>query len=447
MTKRYYIKTYGCQMNVNDSERLAGVLETHGFTRTENAQNADIILINTCCVREHAENKALGFIGSLRNPKGKNPDLIICVCGCLPVEPGMDIRGRFSHVDLVFGPNQPEKLIEFLNRLEPRRLRPEAQTEGLVSGSTEYLIKRESSVTAWITIINGCNNFCSFCIVPYVRGREVSRSKENILKEIEGLDNNIYKEVVLLGQNVNSYRQGIGLADLLREANRIDGIERIRFLTSHPRDMSDGIIEAVNELPKVCEYFHLPLQSGDDEILKKMNRGYASDYYRKLVEKIRSRIPEAAITSDAVVGFPGESDKQFEATCNLIKELELDSVITAKYSIRPGTAAAKMDGHLPENIKQERLQKIMKVVEETALRVNQRLVGKEVEVLVDKFEDLSLPALPVRQAGGKAGSKCIGRTRTNKTVALKGNNNLVGKLINVKIKSGKSFVLEGELVS
>jgi tRNA-2-methylthio-N6-dimethylallyladenosine synthase len=289
--------------------------------------------------------------------------------------------------------------------------------------------------------MEGCNNFCSFCVVPYVRGREESRPAIEILEEIKGLDKSIFKEVVLLGQNVNSYKgretgnalrvTRYGLAQLLKDIHGIDGIERIRFLTSHPRDMSDDIIDAVRELPKVCEYFHLPLQSGDDQILKAMNRGYTSDNYRKLVEKIRKKIPEASITSDAIAGFPGETDGQFENTLKLISELELDLVNTFTYSPRPGTAAEKLPGQLPEEVRSQRLRRLMDVVEVTAGRKNKRLAGTIQEVLVER----------------KKNNRLSGRTRGNTLVKFESEKDLTGKTVNVRITAPAPFVLEGEPVS
>jgi len=424
---RYYIKTYGCQMNVNDSEVLAGMLESMGYSEAENPEDADVILVNTCTVRQRAEDKAYTFIYDLRKLKVENSELIVGICGCLPQQEKEGLFKKFPFVDFVLGPasihelgslivNHKSKIGMLIETCNP-------ETRNLPQA-------RKPSTTAYISITYGCDNYCSFCIVPYVRGREVSRSKEDILREINGLDKSLFKEVVLLGQNVNSYKNG--LAGLLRAvsdleprrsvAGSIDQIERIRFLTSHPRDMTDDIIQAVRELPKVCEYFHLPLQSGDDEILKKMNRGYTIHYYICLVDRIRKAIPEAAITSDVVVGFPGETDKKFKNTLKAIENLELDSVNTAAYSDRRFTAASKMADKIPDDVKSERLQEVMRVVEDVAFRKNQNLVGKTVEILVD--------------------SPGTGRTRTNKIVKFDGGPSQIGKLVNVKIKSAKSWVLQ-----
>ncbi len=431
LMKNYFIKTYGCQMNVNDSEAIAGMLEQAGYEGIRGLGTGDwdigklgIILVNTCCVRESAENKAIGFIYSLKSIKMQNPDLIIGVCGCIPNEQHIDLKKRFPFVDLIFGPNEKRKLSDFLG-LNGCNIQP----------------KRERSVTAFITIMEGCDNFCSYCVVPHVRGRERSRPAQDIIEEIRGLDKSLFKEVVLLGQNVNSYQgeetsngsrvTSNGLAKLLEDIHGIDGIERIRFLTSHPRDMSDDIIDAVKELPKVCEYFHLPLQSGDDQILKAMNRGYTSDHYRKLVEKIRKKIPEASITSDAIAGFPGETDEQFENTLKLISELELDLVNTFTYSPRPGTAAEKLPGQIPEEVRSQRLRRLMDVVKGTAGRRNKRLAGTIQEVLVER----------------KKQNRLSGRTRGNTLVKFESEKDLIGKTVKVRITAPAPFVLEGELVS
>ncbi|MFH1577250.1 MAG: tRNA (N6-isopentenyl adenosine(37)-C2)-methylthiotransferase MiaB [Candidatus Margulisiibacteriota bacterium] len=444
---KYYIKTYGCQMNLADSENLAGVLTSAGYQEANSPEEADILLVNTCVVRQSAEDKAAWYIMSAKGLRDNKPDLIIGVCGCLATEPDRDLPKQFPHVDLFIAPNQPERLIEFLE-LQAEGQRPKARGKG---------------VTAWITIMHGCDNFCSYCVVPHVRGRETSRPIDEIIKEIKEIDFKKHPEIFLLGQNVNSYKYG--LAQLLREVDAllepttkpfgklraapsevevrrgsrseeprrsVSGSERIRFMTSHPRDMSEEIINAVAELPHVCEFFHLPLQHGDDEMLKSMNRGYNTDYYLKLVDKIRAKIPGAAITSDVIVGYPGETDEQFQNTLKMIEKVGFDTSNTLAYSTRPGTAASKLNDDVPDKVKQARLQEAMKVVGKVAERKNQELVGQEVEILVD-------------YTGKKS---CSGRTRTNKIVKfVPARNNLLGKLVSVTIKSAKSWVLEGEIIN
>jgi len=424
---KYYIKTYGCQMNVNDSEVIAGLLEGAGYSESPTPDTADVILINTCCIRQKAEDKAMGYALSLLSHKMRNPKRILGLIGCIAEKDQHDIFRKLPFFDLVVGPGQEARIVQLIEEIR-------SGGEKLISTGDfcgeypERQAKRTPAVQAFVTIMIGCNNFCSYCIVPYVRGREVSRPKEEILDEIRDIDKRTFKEIILLGQNVNSYDDaGYKLAGLLKDVHKIDCIERIRFLTSHPRDMSDDIINAVANLPKVCEYFHLPLQSGDDQILKAMNRGYTSDHYRKLVNKIRKKIPDAAITSDAIAGFPGETDEQFRNTLKLIKELELDLVNTLVFSVRPGTVAAKMDGQVPEKVKKERLQELMKAVEETAAGKNRKLKGTAQEVLVEQ----------------KVDGRWFSRTRGNKVVRFAGEGPLTGKLINVKITDTGPFVLEG----
>jgi tRNA-2-methylthio-N6-dimethylallyladenosine synthase len=435
---KYFIKTYGCQMNLNDSERISGLLEYAGFeqlnaidvTDAKNKKYNDlgIVLVNTCSVRDAAENKGVGFLSQLRPFKEHNKKLIVGLCGCVAGYKAEEIKKRFPFVDIIFGPSDVAKLSELL-KLKDNGHQP----------------KRGKGPTAWINIMEGCDNFCSYCIVPYARGREKSRTVKDILSEIRQLDKSVYKEVVLLGQNVNSYRDArcemgeanshrashlaspvFDLAELLKKVNIIEGIERIRFLTSHPKDMNIDIIRAVNELPKVCEYFHLPLQSGNDRILKLMNRGYTAEDYRKLVKMIRKEIPDAAITSDAIVGFPGETDAEFKDTCKLLKELELDAVNTFSYSGRAGTPAAKMDGHVPEKEKKERLSGLMRAVESSALKRNNGLIGKTMEVMVER-----------------SGS---GRTRGNKLVHFRSKTPKPGDTIYVRMNKAEAWALEGSIV-
>jgi len=357
---RYYIKTYGCQMNVADSAKLAAVLEAGGYSEfiTDNDSSdirelaaCDLVLVNTCVVRQHAEDRAAGYIRSLSGLKQKNPNVKIGVCGCLVSEPGRDLKKMFPHVDLFVSPNSPEKLIEYLN----------------INWTLEIghwsLSKHGSTGTNYVSIMHGCNNFCSYCVVPYVRGREISRPMEEVLAEIKDLIEQGIKDITLLGQNVNSYKYG--LADLMNKIHSFDIGHLtlvIRFMTSHPRDMSDEIIEAVHELPWVAKEFLLPLQSGDDEVLKQMNRGYTLAHYLDRMEKIRSLMPQARIMTDILVGFPGETEEQFENTLRAVEAIRFNEVHMFAYSDRPGTAAAKMPDKLPEEVKRERLQKLIAVV-------------------------------------------------------------------------------------
>ncbi len=402
-------------MNINDSNKMIEILESRGY-QPSTIGKANIILINSCTVRQNAENKAFWFAKSIQHYKKNKPKTKIVFCGCVAEDKKDEIEKLLPHVDFFIPPNKPEKLEELLK-----------------GGSRKMRGMTKGGVVAFVNIMTGCDNYCSYCIVPYVRGREKSRKPEEILAEIRSLPPNI-KDVTLLGQNVNSYKYGF--AGLLR---KIKGVERIRFLTSHPKDMSDEIIDAVAELPNVCEHIHLPIQHGDDEILKAMNRKYAVDDYRKIINKIRDKIPGVAITSDMIIGFPGETEKQFNNSVGRIREFAFDSVITTIYSPRSKTAAAKMETQVPEKIKKERLQKIMKVVDEIALSINEKLVGTVQEILVEDFMN----------------SEYMGRTRTNKIVkvrtarelSLRSNRSLIGKLVNVTIKSARSFILKGDLIN
>ena len=422
--KRYFIKTYGCQMNENDSEIMSGMLESKGFRPAKDIGSADIIITNTCSVRDGAERKAKGFIADLVHLKKKKKGLLIGVTGCMAERMGDDLLKKYGFVDFVLGPNMEGKIADILED----RSRPTGATLLCTGDSPDFkkasLAVRENAVNAWVTIMEGCDNFCSYCIVPYVRGREKSRAVDEILREIEALDKNTFKEVTLLGQNVNSY--SFGLAGLLKKVAKVDGVHRVKFMTSHPKDMSDDIIDAVAGNEKICEYFHLPLQSGDDEILAKMNRGYDSAYYSSLVKKIRRLIPGAAVTSDVIAGFPGETRKNFENTLNLIKELELDAVNTLAFDPRPGTAAAKMHGKLDRAEISERLQELMRTVEDVTEKKNRALIGSVHELLVE--------------------SPGIGRTRTNKIVKFGPKEIKQGAFVTARIVSAKSWVLQGELI-
>lgn len=417
--KRYLIKTYGCQMNENDSEIMAGILESKGFKPAEDIASADMIIANTCSVRDGAERKAKGFIADLVHLKKKKKDLLVGVTGCMAERMGEELLKKYKFVDFVLGPNMEMDI----NDIVGGRSRAARTGDSPFFKDSSYA-KRENSVNAWVTIMEGCNNFCSYCIVPYVRGREKSRPAADILKEIESLDKNVFKEVTLLGQNVNSYE--FGLARLLKEVSKIDGIQRIKFMTSHPRDMSDEIIDAVAKNEKVCEYFHLPLQSGDDAVLKAMNRGYDMAYYFSLIKKIRDRIPSAAITSDVIAGFPGETEEQFQNTLKNIEKLEFDTINTLAFDPRPGTKAAAMDAQLPKDTVNKRLQVLMRTVERTTHNKNQSLLGSEHEILVE--------------------AEGLGRTRTNKIVRFRNENIKPGSFVRVKITSAKSWVLQGEVL-
>lgn len=435
----FFISTFGCQMNEEDSEKISGMLRTMGYSKAENKEDASIIIFNTCCVRENAELKVFGNLGALKGLKKKRPDLIIGVCGCMMQQKGMaeEIMEKFPFVDMIFGTHNAYKFPEYLNRVKQEG---KAVCE-IYNEETEIVeglpLDRESSIKAFVTIMYGCNNFCTYCIVPYVRGRERSRKPEDIENEIKDLVANGYKEITLLGQNVNSYGKGldteIDFAKLLRRINEIEGLERIRFMTSHPKDLSDDVIYAIRDCDKVCEQIHLPVQSGSDDILNKMNRHYDREKYLSIIEKIKREIPGVAITTDIIVGFPGESEEDFEGTLDMVKKVEYDSAFTFIYSRRKYTPADMMLNQVDDTVKHERFNRLIESVNEICAKKNLEYEGKCVEVLVEgisKNDD----------------TKLMGRTRTGKLVNFTGSKNSIGKLVNVKITKASSFSLKGEEV-
>lgn len=434
--KTFFIATYGCQMNEEDSEKLSGMLKLSGYTRTENRDEAGLIIFNTCCVRENAELKVFGNLGALKNVKKKNPDLIIAICGCMMQQPGMadEVIKKYPFVDIIFGTHNSHMLLEYLTRVKQEGksiVEIWDKEKGIVEGLP---IDRLSSVKAFVTIMYGCNNFCTYCIVPYVRGRERSRTPEDIENEVKELVKKGYKEVTLLGQNVNSYGKGltptIDFADLLRRINKIEGLSRIKFMTSHPKDLSLRVIEAVKECDKVCEQIHLPVQSGSSNILKKMNRHYDREYYLDLIKKIKEQIPGIALSTDIIVGFPGETEEDFEDTLSLVREVGFDSAFTFLYSKRKGTPAADMDGMHTEEVKHERFNRLVETLNEISAETNKLYEGKTVEVLVEGTSKNNEDTL-------------MGRTRTGKLVNFDGNADSIGKLVNVKITKAQSFSLYG----
>ncbi|RMG72096.1 MAG: tRNA (N6-isopentenyl adenosine(37)-C2)-methylthiotransferase MiaB, partial [Nitrospirae bacterium] len=348
--KKVYIQTWGCQMNFHDSERVLGLLNERGYMQVEDPRDADLILFNTCSIREKAEQKFMSTLGRLKHLKKRKKSLKIGVLGCIAQQSGEKLREKAPYVDYVIGPQNINRVGEALE--VDKGVLTEDNPE---IATSEMPVYRETTVTAWVNIMYGCNNFCSYCIVPYTRGRERSRPAENIIREIEDLVKRGYKEVTLLGQNVNSYRGNVDFPGLLRLINRIEGLERIRFVTSHPKDLGDDLVEAMAECEKVCEHIHLPLQSGSDRVLKLMNRKYSFSQYMEKIRMLREAIPGIAITTDIIAGFPTETDDDHKATVNALKEIEFDGIFAFKYSKRPYTKAAKMDGHLLEEVKSERL--------------------------------------------------------------------------------------------
>ena len=455
--KKVYIETLGCQMNKSDAERMYGMLEHCGYTQTENPKEADMLIINTCSIRQLSEDKAYSAIGVWGKWKKKKPDLKIVFAGCVAQQAGEKLFKRAPYVDLVIGTQRLYELPNLVKRIEAgERV---VSTEEKPYEESDIQINRVKSVNAWVPIMEGCNNFCSYCIVPYTRGRERSRKPELILNEVKKALQEGFKEITLLGQNVDSYgkwlvekteenpwgytkdEEGkvINLAWLLRRVNALDGKFRIRFVTSYPTDITEELIDTVIELDKVCEYFHIPMQSGDDYVLKKMNRRYDYATYKRICENIRSRIPDVTITSDFIAGFPGETEEQFQNTLKAMTELELDYSNTAAYSPREKTVAAKwVDLYVPEEVKTERLARLNEHNRECCLKSNQKYIGREMEVLIEKYEE----------AGGSGrGAKIIsGRTRNNKIVHIPYDKDLTGEFINVRITSARTWYLRGEMI-
>lgn len=443
--KHYYIHTYGCQMNEEDSEKLSGMLKRLGYTRTEDKNEASIILFNTCCVRENAENKVFGNLGQLKKLKEKNPDLIIGICGCMMQQEGMadKILSQFPYVNIIFGTHNAYKFPEYLNRVRTEGVQIKEifnKEEEIVEGLP---IDRQSDVKAFVTIMYGCNNFCTYCIVPYVRGRERSRKAEDIIAEVKCLAKEGYKEITLLGQNVNSYmrverEQNLAtgeidsFAKLLREVNKIDGIERIRFISPHPKDFTDDVIEAIRDCEKVCKIIHLPLQSGSTEILKRMNRKYTKEQYLALVDKMKARIPGIVLSTDIIVGFPGETEDDFEDTLDVVSKVHFEQVYMFIYSRRVGTPADKMENQVPDEVKHERFDRLKKLAESQIAGNNQKYVNTIQKVLVEGKSKTNENML-------------TGRTETNKVVNFEGTDDMIGKIVNLKIVSEHMWYLKGEV--
>ncbi|MDY4253437.1 tRNA (N6-isopentenyl adenosine(37)-C2)-methylthiotransferase MiaB [Clostridium sp.] len=436
---KYYIETWGCQMNEEDSEKLSGMLKSIGYSKTDNLKEAGIIIYNTCCVRENAENKVFGNLGELKHLKKENPDLIIAICGCMMQQEGMadKILKKFPHVNIIFGTHNAFKFPEYLNRVKTEGV----QVKEIYNKETEIVegipVDRESSVKAFVTIMYGCNNFCTYCVVPYVRGRERSRKSEDIINEIKDLVSKGYKEITLLGQNVNSYGKGleedIDFAKLLRKVNEVEGLERVRFMSSHPKDLTKDVILAIKECDKICEQVHLPVQSGSNRILKKMNRNYTKESYLELIDLIKKEIPDVTLTTDIIVGFPGETEEDFLDTLDLVNKVEYDSAFTFIYSRRNNTPADMMLNQVPDEDKHHRFDRLVKSINDSVIKKNKAYENKIVEVLVEG---------PSKNDK----SKFTGRTRNGKLVNFTGENVTIGDLVNVKILRAQPFSLIGEVV-
>ena len=443
---KYNIFTMGCQLNENDSEKICGMLEEMGYKKTDKPEEANLSIFNTCCVRENAEDKLFGKLGELKRLKEKN-GLMIAIGGCMMQEKHITdkIKESYPFVDILFGTHTLHKFPEDLYKTleEKTKLEDIVDIDGKIYEGLP--IKRESAIKASVTIMNGCNNFCSYCIVPYVRGRERSRAPKDIIEEVKELAKQGYKEITLLGQNVNSYLrvereknipfeqyEGVNsFATLLMAINKIDGIERIRFVSPHPKDFTDDVIDAIANCDKVCKLVHLPLQSGSTNVLKQMNRKYTKEQYLSLVDKMKEKIPNLTLSTDIIVGFPGETDEEFEDTLDVVKKVRFEQVYMFIYSRRVGTPGDKMENQIPEEIKHQRFDKLKQLVESQIEENNKKYVGTIQKVLVEG-ESKNNPNM------------LTGRTNSNKVVIFEGDKSLINKMIDLKIISEHMWYLKGE---
>jgi len=438
--KSYLVYTYGCQMNEADSEVLAGILEEMGYTPAESREEANLILLNTCAVRKKAEDKVLSRIGEMRSLKEEKPEMLIAVGGCAVQQPELaeKIRVRYPFVDLVFGTHalpRFQRLLEQAEKSDHTVIDIEETEE-----DREGLPRKREGFKAWVNITYGCNNFCSYCIVPYVRGRERSRRPVEILREVEQMVDEGVVEVTLLGQNVNSYGRdlgtGIDFADLLQEIDRVEGIRRIRYTTSHPRDFSQKLVDTIASSQHICDHFHLPAQAGSNKVLKDMNRGYTRESYLKLVKEIRDALPDASITTDLIVGFPGETEEDFQQTLDLVEQVRFDSAYTFMYSPRKGTPAALREDQVAKDVKKDRIQRLIGLQNKIGLEQSQRFLNRVEEVLVEGLSKTD-------------GNMLTGRTTTNKVVNFpvpEWTTIKPGHFVPVKITLAKTFFLLGEVV-
>ena len=440
---KYHILTMGCQLNENDSEKICGMLENMGYSRTENVSEADLVIYNTCCVRENAEEKLFGKLGEVKKLK-EAKGTIIAIGGCMMQEKHIVDKIKKSYrYDVIFGTHTLHKFPKDLYNaiIENKKVTDILDIDGeIIEGLP---IKREDNIRASVTIMNGCNNFCTYCIVPYVRGRERSRDPQDIIDEIKGLAQKGYKEITLLGQNVNSYmrverEKGLAtseinsFAKLLRAVNEIEGIEKIRFVSPHPKDFTDDVIEAIRDCEKVSKFIHLPLQSGSTQVLKVMNRVYTKDQYLRLVDKMKKNIPNVKFSTDIIVGFPGETEEDFEDTLDVVRKVKFEQVFMFIYSRRVGTPADKMENQVPEEIKHKRFDRLKALYEEIISENNKDYIGTIQDILVEGYS--------------KTNDKFLtGRTDSNKVIIFEGNSNLIGKVAKVKIVSEHMWYLKGEI--
>ena len=438
---KYFINTYGCQMNVHESEKLAGILEKLGYTLAESMFDSDIVVFNTCCIRESAEQKIMGNIGELKKTKAENKDMIIAVCGCMSQQAGYAemLVKKFPFIDIIFGTHNIAKFEEYILRKQQSKKRVIAIEEVEDIKFRDSMKKvRTSGVNAWVNITYGCNNFCTYCIVPYVRGREVSRPMQDIIDECRELLEEGYKQITLLGQNVNSYGNDIddpdvNFANLIAEIDKLDFDFRLRFMTSHPKDIQSKVIDTIASSKHISHYIHLPVQSGSNQILHAMNRKYTREDYLSKIEEIKTKIPDVQLTSDIIVGFPGETEEDFEATLDLVKRVQYEQLFMFIYSKRKGTVAEKMDNQVDIKIKKERLARLIELEREIGSKISETFVGKTVRVLVEAKH-------PKKQG------YLVGSLDQGKAISFKACENLIGKFVNLKVVNAKLTTLTGELL-
>lgn len=432
--KKSLIYTLGCQQNESDSEKLSGMLKKMGYTPTENPEEADVILFNTCAVRENAEKKLFGRVGALKPLKEKNPELLLGVCGCMAQEAGMEekFRRRYRFVDMVFGTHALYRFPEILKKAlsERTQVRDVSDIDGEVTEGIP--VDRASSVKSYVSVMYGCNNFCSYCIVPYVRGRERSRDYRDVINEVREIADSGCKEIMLLGQNVNSYNGGVDFPELLYKVSEVPGIERIRFMSSHPKDISSELISVMAERENICNQLHLPVQSGSDRILKLMNRHYNTEHYLSIVDEVKSKIPDVTLTTDIIVGFPGETDEDFLKTVELLKAVRYDSIFSFIYSKRTGTPAEKMADVMTEEHKHENFSKMLEIQNEISLEKNKALIGSVQSVLVEGQSKTDHDKMSGRSEGGKLVHFSSDAVRP-------------GDIVKVKIESVNTWTLSGKL--
>lgn len=434
---KYYINTYGCQMNVHESEKLAGILEDLGYTLADKDCNADVVVFNTCAIRESAEQKIFGNIGMLKNAKKQNPNMIIAVCGCMSQQKGYAelIVKKYPYVDIIFGTHNIAKFKDFLLlKQKQKRVIEIVETENIACRDS-MKVARTSGVNAWVNITYGCNNFCTYCIVPYVRGREVSRPINAIVNEVDNLLKQGYKQITLLGQNVNSYGndiddENITFANLLKQLDELPYKYRLRFMTSHPKDLSNEVLKVMSESKNICHYLHLPVQSGSDDILKAMNRKYTAKKYLSLIDNARKVMPDIQFSSDFIVGFPGETDEDFNKTLELVKKVRYQQLFTFIYSKRKGTVAEKMDNQVDIKVKKQRLSALIELERQIATEISAEYIGKTVEVLVEGVH-------PKKQG------YLMGSTDFGKTISFAGDKNLLGSFATVKVTKANHTTLTG----